>query len=579
MEAPLDMNSNPIVNLRKPIEGTEPARLVDIQVIQTAVDGLAEAVEVATAAAEEASLAADEATDAAADATTAAASVPGMLVGKANTNADNITSGSDWRTALGVGVGDTPEFVSVALGTSPWAGGTADRTISQILRDAVMPSILEFGGIGDGVADDTAAFNTALAAGRGVFLPKYLPNGAEAVWYFSSPIQLPINAAVVGDYRLSKIKGGTGDVLRLVGGGRLRIQNLFIDCKAQTAGGVAIKFLTGTSSFAYTVIENVDIGEAFGSIHDQNGAGEIIYSRIRYVRALEPRGTPFKFSDFVAYNFLDHCFVDLVPLSGNPAFVSFDINGGAGLVMDTCEVNGFGQGATPNAAQHAYLIQNQQALWMKNCFGDTTGGCGLRLISCSAALQDCTFGYNMENQLYVDGCSDLTITGRLWAQGRKGLSPMTAAKSAVVIKNSARVQMTSGVIRQGTGSGLEIENVSNSRFNLTANDNTSHGVYVNSCSSNNIAVESTSNGGAGVRLTNSTSVEVTGHYLSNAAYGVEETGTSNYNRYSGGFNANGTANGILVGARSRAFNYHNAAGLFVLITPAANADVVTSQTF
>lgn len=498
--------------------------------------------------------------------------------GAANADLSNVDPGVG-RSSLGLAQTDTPEFATVALGTSPWTGGTADRTISQILRDAVMPSILEFGGIGDGVADDTAAMNTALAAGRGVFLPKYLPSGVEAVWYFASSIQLPVNAAVCGDYRLSKIKSGAGDVFRLAGGGRINIQNLYIDCAAQTAGGVAIKFLTGTSSFAYTKIENVDIAQAYGSVHDQNGAGEIIYSRIRYVRALEPRGTPFKFSDFVAYNFLDHCFVDLVPLAGNPAFVSFDINGGAGLVMDTCEVNGFGQGATPNAAQHAYLIQNQQALWMKNCFGDTTGGWGLRLISCAAALQDCTFGYNMEGQLYVDSCPDLTITGRLWAQGRKGLTPITASKSAVVIKNSARVQMTAGVIRRGTGAGLELEAVSDSNFTLTANDSSSHGVYVNGCSSLGIAVKSTANGGAGVRVHNSTSIEVTGHYLFNAAYGVEETGTSNYNRYSGGLNANGTANGILVGARSRAFNYHNAAGLFVLITPAANANVVGSAVF
>lgn len=93
MLAPLDMNSNPIINLREPIEDTEPARLVDIQAIQTAVDGLADAVEVATVAAEVATVAAEEATD-------AAESIPGMIAGKANTNADNISSGSAWRTAL-----------------------------------------------------------------------------------------------------------------------------------------------------------------------------------------------------------------------------------------------------------------------------------------------------------------------------------------------------------------------------------------------------------------------------------------------------------------------------------------------
>lgn len=501
------------------------------------------------------------------------------VANKANINGSNITAPLTFRSAVGLGTANTPQFADVGLGVSPWAGGTSARTVASILLAALVPPITEFGGVGNGTANDSAALVAAFAAGRGVFLPKYLANGAEAAWNFATPVQFPVNAVVLGDYRLTKVKTGTGDMFRLAGGGRICIENLSIDGTAQLVGGVAIKFLTGTSSFTHTRISNIEAAFCYGTIHDENGAGTITDTIIDDVQSIEPRGTPFKFRDMSAFNYLIKCVVDLVPLAGNPAFVSFDIDGGAGLVLIECEVNGYGQGGSPNTGQHAYLIQNQQALWMRDCFGDTTGGWGCRLINCAAAVQDCTFGFNFEGQFYADNCTSLTMTGRLWGQGRKGLTPATAAKSAVVIKNSTQVQMTSGMLQAGTNHTIELESVTNSRISCIAHNATAAGVYVNGCTNVKIDVEATSNGTAGVLVNNSSNIEVNGHFISNGTFGIEETSSANFNRYSGGFNGNPSGNGKLMGARSRAFNYHNAAGAFVLITPAANGDVVTSLVF
>ena len=47
--------------------------------------------------------------------------------------------------------------------------GAASRTIESKLRDTV--SVKDFGAVGDGVADDTTAFASALATGKSVFIP------------------------------------------------------------------------------------------------------------------------------------------------------------------------------------------------------------------------------------------------------------------------------------------------------------------------------------------------------------------------------------------------------------------------
>lgn len=82
-------------------------------------------------------------------------------------------------TALSVGAWVRQDAAGVAF-VQPQANARIRATRDK-LRDTV--SVLDFGAIGDGVTDDTAAFNRAIATGKTVFVPKrtYLVDGITVV--------------------------------------------------------------------------------------------------------------------------------------------------------------------------------------------------------------------------------------------------------------------------------------------------------------------------------------------------------------------------------------------------------------
>jgi hypothetical protein len=69
--------------------------------------------------------------------------------------------------------------------------GATQRTALDKLRDVV--SVKDFGAVGDGVADDTAEINAALASGAKMV---YIPAGTYKV---SATLNVPVNVSIVGD--------------------------------------------------------------------------------------------------------------------------------------------------------------------------------------------------------------------------------------------------------------------------------------------------------------------------------------------------------------------------------------------
>ena len=104
--------------------------------------------------------------------------------------------------------------------------GASQRTVLDKLRDVV--SVKDFGAVGDGVADDTAAINAALSASPAVFLP-------TGTYKTTAPITLNGNNILIGAGITSVIKNITGSsVIRSitptgarifhVGGGNFKIE-------------------------------------------------------------------------------------------------------------------------------------------------------------------------------------------------------------------------------------------------------------------------------------------------------------------------------------------------------------------
>lgn len=82
-----------------------------------------------------------------------------------------------WRTNIATS-GD-----AVNTSYTPAGTGAVPTTVQEKLRESV--SVKDFGAVGDGVADDTAAFTLALAASDSVFVPKgtYVTSGTISIGF------------------------------------------------------------------------------------------------------------------------------------------------------------------------------------------------------------------------------------------------------------------------------------------------------------------------------------------------------------------------------------------------------------
>jgi len=83
----------------------------------------------------------------------------------ANAVAGQIPAG----TITDLQVNATANINATKLAFTQSGTGATTRTVEAKLRDVV--SVKDFGAVGDGVADDTAAFNAAAAASSDVFVP------------------------------------------------------------------------------------------------------------------------------------------------------------------------------------------------------------------------------------------------------------------------------------------------------------------------------------------------------------------------------------------------------------------------
>lgn len=159
--------------------------------------------------------------------------VPGTLIlaDQVNENFDAVVSNAELAASSGAaGVG----FIQ--------AGVTATaRTAQAKMRDTV--SVLDFGAVGDGVADDTVAINNALAASNCVLLP------AGKTFLVTSTIYVGGNKALIGQGFTSVIRGSgvSGPIVCLGVPSGTRVDN-----------GIAQSFtVSGTATEGFRINNNI----------------------------------------------------------------------------------------------------------------------------------------------------------------------------------------------------------------------------------------------------------------------------------------------------------------------------------
>lgn len=116
--------------------------------------------------------------------------------------------------------------------------GAVARTVQSKERDIV--SVKDFGAVGDGVTDDTAAFTEFITAVSGK--AGYIPDPTTA-YLVSGGFTLPANTTLYGDNKFStKIQLSAANTMFIMGNGAA-LRDLYLDGNSKAAIGVSI---TGT---------------------------------------------------------------------------------------------------------------------------------------------------------------------------------------------------------------------------------------------------------------------------------------------------------------------------------------------
>ena len=140
--------------------------------------------------------------------------------------------------------------------------GAVERTAQSKMRDTV--SVKDFGAVGDGVTDDTAAFNAAVAASSAV----YVPSGT----YIVDVVNLAANTFIFGDGAATILKqkstfvgGSTGSLYANSGSAGSTLDNITIRDLRIEGTNISVpvfsefKHLISLNGVKNALVENVDI--------------------------------------------------------------------------------------------------------------------------------------------------------------------------------------------------------------------------------------------------------------------------------------------------------------------------------
>lgn len=157
-----------------------------------------------------------------------------------------------WDNITGInGTGITSNAVNVVY--DPAGTGAVATTVQAKLRQTV--SVMDFGAIGNGVADDTAAVQAAITASRSVYFP-------AGTYLISSEITVPTTTAIFGNNKVNTIiKANTvGQKIFSVSptNYNVKFSNITIDGNSKATQGIS-SIATVDGQSAHMVLDNIEV--------------------------------------------------------------------------------------------------------------------------------------------------------------------------------------------------------------------------------------------------------------------------------------------------------------------------------
>ncbi|HHL2498128.1 TPA: phage tailspike protein [Yersinia enterocolitica] len=376
-----------------------------------------------------------------------------------------------------------------------------------------------FGALGDGITDDSVAFNSAIQATVGIVninkkTPGYLISQSLNI---NKPVKVQgINRPLIKPSSSNLFEISSSDVF---------IDGLRIDSASGSRTHIA-HLKTATSTIERIYINDIYATNCGRVVYDDNHATNIIVSL--YVtniqsRLCRERGVYLR--DAFAFIFFKNIMLDYVSVTDgitNDPIVY--ISGNEGLFMDDVDI--LGGTITGFGLRSGFYIENSSAVYLTRCFADTLGGYGFRLNNITFARLNMITASLCDQHaiLFVGNCTDVQGSN-IYAGGRVGLTPATASINGVYISDSCfNVNLSNITTKSCTGNGVLTDGTSGVMITgLVSHNNTLRGAYIGGTSSIICGAKLTANTLGNYNLANNTS-HITSAQLNSGALVVNATG-------------------------------------------------------
>ncbi|EJZ9501407.1 TPA: hypothetical protein JLJ42_000200 [Escherichia coli] len=314
--------------------------------------------------------------------------------------------------------GGGPYFLDSADTTSSDNGGTvivaADGGRWKLSHNGVV-SILQFGAKGNAVANDSPAFNSAVAD---YSISKIIVPNKSSGYKLQATVNIQRNNLHIEGVNYTKIIQAAGVNCFKLSGSFLKVSGFNFDGSAQVSNCPVI--LLGTDITGMTNVEICDMyGErCFGFISDGvNGTNRAIFVNFENITLAKQRGIGIDTYDCWASFFMNRCTVDRVGQDGvDYNYPHFRVRKAEGAFILNCAANGSAS-TSIQSSQDGLSLDSSNFVVIDNFIPDHTGGTSLKANNCAnIKITNSSFPNATQGGLAMTGCSFVDVAN-LFATG------------------------------------------------------------------------------------------------------------------------------------------------------------------
>lgn len=321
---------------------------------------------------------------------------------------------------------------------------------SMVLGAYDTADIRNYGGVGNGVTNDTAAFNRCMQANGKVYLP--IINSSNPAVYLLDDIVLNGNNNIICDFGASIKYTGVG-YLFTIKGSNVKIIGV---TATFTNGGSFISIANTTGNYIREfIINNIITIGATHFIDDTASTSDYVSMYIDTVECKQQAGRCLNIHHSFAFLLIKDLTSDVTGRATNANFAHFWFENSAGMQLSHVEAEG-GLVTSYDQANAGFYFKNCIAVWIDKCLADTCAGAGFYqdtgckyfYISNSASSLCCGFGFMLNG-------SNNQMTG-CFVVGRKGMD-ISSSGAHGINSYSDIANISNVIISDVTGNGIAVQ--------------------------------------------------------------------------------------------------------------------------